>query len=106
MRGTVGDIAAVPGGTDFSLAFLQEVTAVITAVGTPPSEAFLTATKALLVQQGSPMTSSMYRDLQQGAPVEADQILGDLVARGKRAGVATPLIAAAFAHLTIYQNRL
>jgi 2-dehydropantoate 2-reductase len=48
----------------------------------------------------------MYRDLQQGLPIEADQIIGDLLARAQRAGLVTPLIAAAYAHLAVYQNRL
>jgi 2-dehydropantoate 2-reductase len=48
----------------------------------------------------------MFRDLQQGSPIEADQIIGDLVARGANAGIPTPLLAAAFAHLSVYQQRL
>jgi 2-dehydropantoate 2-reductase len=48
----------------------------------------------------------MYRDLEKGSPIEADQIIGDLLARGRRARVPTPLLAAAYSHLSIYQNRL
>jgi 2-dehydropantoate 2-reductase len=48
----------------------------------------------------------MYRDLQKGAPVEADQILGDLVARARKANIDTPLLAAAYTHLSVYQNKL
>jgi 2-dehydropantoate 2-reductase len=48
----------------------------------------------------------MYRDLQQGKPVEAEQIVGDLVRRAREARVATPLLSAAFANLSIYQSRL
>jgi 2-dehydropantoate 2-reductase len=47
----------------------------------------------------------MYRDLQRGAPIEADQIIGDLIARAQRAGLAMPLLQAAYASLSIYQNR-
>jgi 2-dehydropantoate 2-reductase len=104
MRGNVGEIASAPGGVDFSLRFLDEVTAVVSVVGKKPSEVFLTDTKALLTEKGSSMTSSMYRDLQKGAPVEAEQIIGDLVADARRAGIATPLLDAAFAHLSIYQS--
>ncbi|MDB5401701.1 MAG: apbA, partial [Rhodopila sp.] len=59
--------------------------------------------KAAVTQKGSPLTSSMYRDLQKGSPVEAEQILGDLLHRGQSLGVDTPLLAAAFTHLSIYQ---
>jgi 2-dehydropantoate 2-reductase len=105
MRGNVGEIEAAPGGADFSLRFLDEVISVVAAVGHQPSEVFVTATRALLTQKGSTMTSSMYRDLQKGSPVEADQILGDLLVRARGGDVATPLLAAAFTHLSIYQNR-
>jgi 2-dehydropantoate 2-reductase len=106
MRGNVGQIEAAPGGVDFSLRFLDEVTAVVNAVGKKPSEAFLTDTKAQLTAKGSTLTSSMYRDLQKGNSVEADQIIGDLVVRAHRAQVTTPLLAAAFTHLSMYQKRI
>jgi hypothetical protein len=38
--------------------------------------------------------------------VEADHILGDLLARARRLAVPAPLLAAAFAHLSIYQRRV
>jgi 2-dehydropantoate 2-reductase len=106
MRGTVGDIEAAPGGVDFVLKFLDEVVAVVRAVGVAPSEPFLTATRALLTTKGSPQATSMYRDLQKGAPIEVDQIIGDLLARGRKANVATPLLATAFTNLSVYQNRV
>ena len=106
MRGAVGEIEAVPGGTEFSLRFLEEVTTVVTASGHAPSEAFLTATRGAITQKGSPLTSSMYRDLLKGSPVEAEQILGDLLFRARTLGVVTPLLAAAFSHLSVYQSRI
>jgi 2-dehydropantoate 2-reductase len=106
MRGNVGEIASAPGGVDFSLRFLDEVTAVVSVVGKKPSEVFLTDTRALLTEKGSTMTSSMYRDLQKGAPVEAEQIIGDLVAHARCARITTPFLDAVFAHLSIYQSRI
>jgi 2-dehydropantoate 2-reductase len=106
MRGNIGEIEAVPGGREFALRFVDEVVAVVTAAGRAPREAFLGVTRSMLTAKGSPQAPSMYRDLQQGLPVEADQIIGDLLARGQKAGVPTPLIAAAYAHLAVYQARL
>jgi 2-dehydropantoate 2-reductase len=106
MRGTIGAVAAAPGGVDFARAFLDEVVTVVSAVGVAPSEAFLTATRATMTQPGSPLTSSMYRDLLYGRAVEADQILGDLLARAQAAGIAIKLLAAAFTHLSVYQAGL
>jgi 2-dehydropantoate 2-reductase len=40
--------------------------------------------------------------LQKGARVEADQILGDLLERGRRHGVEAPLLRAAYAQLSVY----
>jgi 2-dehydropantoate 2-reductase len=106
MRGTVGEIEAVPGGTDAALQILAECAAVATAVGYPPSEAHLGRSRATMTAKGAPTASSMYRDMQQGGNVEVDQIVGDLVARGRTHGVATPLLSAAFVHLRIYQARV
>lgn len=105
MRGSIGEVEAAAGGREFALEFLAEVLSVVRAVGKPPSEAFLEAARALLTATGSSLTSSMYRDLQQGSPIEADQIIGDLWQRAQRAQIATPLLRAASAHLSIYQSR-
>jgi 2-dehydropantoate 2-reductase len=46
----------------------------------------------------------MYRDLKKNNAIEADQIIGDLLARGRQAQLHTPLLAAAYTHLAIYQR--
>jgi 2-dehydropantoate 2-reductase len=106
MRGSIGDVEAAPNGAAFALGLLDEVVSVVTAAGHPPSEAFLANARTTFTQKGSAMTSSMYRDLQAGSPVEAEQIIGDLLARGHALGVATPLVAAAFTHLSVYQAKI
>jgi 2-dehydropantoate 2-reductase len=106
MRGTIGEIEAVHGGAAFARRFVDEVNSVVKAVGQPPRAAHIETVRAMVTQKGAPTTASMYRDLVQGAAVEADQILGDLLSRGERAGIDTPLLAAAYAQLCIYQNRL
>jgi 2-dehydropantoate 2-reductase len=104
-RGNIGEIVATDGGADFVRAFLAEATAVATAAGFAPSPPALDFILSVLTAPGSPMTSSMYRDLVGGERVEADQILGDLRARARRAGIATPLVSAAFIQLDVYQRR-
>jgi 2-dehydropantoate 2-reductase len=105
MRGNVGEIAEA-GGVPFVLRFLDEVASTVTAAGHPPSEAFMARARAMLTEKGSTQTSSMYRDLQGGRPIEADQIIGDLLAHARRLDVPTPLLAAAYIHLSISQSRL
>ena len=58
----------------------------------------------MLTAAGSPFTASMLRDIESGAPIEADHMLGDLLSAGKD-GSAFPLLAAAYAHLKAYEAR-
>jgi len=106
MRGTIGDVAQAPRGTEFALAVLDEIVAVVREVGVPPNPEFGAVARALLTAAGSSLTSSMYRDLQKGVRIEADQIIGDLVERARSAGIETPLLGAIYAHLCVYQRRL
>jgi 2-dehydropantoate 2-reductase len=106
MRGTIGEIVAAPGGAELSIDVLNESAAVATACGYKPSEKVLSRHAAAMTASGSSLTSSMYRDLRKGAPVEADHILGDFIERGSAHRVTTPLLKAAFVNLRVYQDRL
>jgi 2-dehydropantoate 2-reductase len=106
MRGTIGEIEAVPGGAGLARAMLDECVAVARACGHAPSEEFIEPTAKFLTTPGSPAASSMYRDMSGGLNVEVDQILGDLVKRGQAHSLKTPLLAAAFANLRVYRQRL
>ena len=105
LRGNIGQIAAIPGGSALCLSILQECADIAKACGYPQAGAFLERQTADLTAQGSPMTSSMYRDFKKGLPVEADTILGDLLHRGQQHGLKTPLLEAAFVNLSIYQHQ-
>lgn len=48
----------------------------------------------------------MRRDLESGARIEADHIIGDLLSRAVASGIPTPLLATAYRHVLVYQNRL
>jgi 2-dehydropantoate 2-reductase len=106
MRGAIGEVVAIPGGAALSLQALDECGVVAAACGHKTSEAFQSRQAAAMTTPASPLTSSMYRDLRKGAPVEVDHILGDLLQRGVSKGVATPLLNAAFINLRIYQAGL
>lgn len=105
MRGTVGEVEAAPGGKEFALGLIDEVVTTVKTVGVAPAEAFVANTRETLTKAGSPHTSSMYRDLSKGAAVEADQIVGDLLARAQKAGLKTPLLSLAYTSLCVYRNR-
>src|SRR5437764_6695083 len=106
MRGTIGEIVAAIGGAELSIDALKESAAAATICSYKTTEKVLSRPAASMTAQGAALTSSMYRDLRKGAPVEADHILGDFIERGSARGVATPLLKAAFVNLRIYQNRL
>ena len=105
MRGTIGEIVAAPGGAELSMDVVNESVAVATACGYKPSQEVVSKHSAAMTTPGSSLTSSMYRDLRKGAPVEADQILGDFIERGSAHRVNTPLLQAAFVNLRVYQGK-
>jgi len=104
MRTSVGNILASPGGKDFVLGMLDESSAVATAEGHAPRAAFLERTRGMLTAEGSPMTASMFRDIKAAAPVEADHVIGDLIARGDAAKVPVPKLRTAYTHLKAYEK--
>jgi 2-dehydropantoate 2-reductase len=106
LRGDIGEIVAIPGGAEISVAALRECSSIASACGYPQRDEFLKQLTAQLTTQGSPMTSSMYRDFKKGASVEVDTILGDLLERGQKRGLTTPILQAAFVTLSIYQRGL
>ncbi|MGD9882669.1 ketopantoate reductase family protein [Reyranella sp.] len=78
MRASVGDIVAAPGGCAATLALLDEVTRVASAYGYQPRHEYLAYIRSLLTREGSPLTASMFRDIERGAEAEGEHVLGDL----------------------------
>ncbi|OIV38052.1 2-dehydropantoate 2-reductase [Mangrovactinospora gilvigrisea] len=105
MRGTVGDIAEA-GGAWLGPALLAEAAAVAEAAGHPLSERRRSAVTAMVTQQGSTATASLYRDAAAGLPTEGEHILGDLTRRARALSVPTPLLDLAVLHLRVHEVRL
>ena len=99
----VGGIEAA-GGAGVAVGFLAEAAAVAGAAGFMPSAKFLESTRGAITTKGSPLNTSMFRDMQAGLAVEAGQIVGDMVERARGFGVAVPLLEAAFVRLRIYEQ--
>lgn len=106
MRGNIGEIVATQNGANQINRFLDECCAAASAAGSTPRDEAIAMTRNVLTDPTSTMAASMLRDLQRGARIEADHIIGDLLARAIAAGVPTPLLATAYSHLQVYQNRL
>lgn len=104
-RGTIGDILAA-GGEGQILQAIAECEQIAEAAGHPVSEAGHAQSLALLTEPESTFTSSLYRDLQHGDPVEAEHIIGDLAARGATLDATAPLLNAALLQLRAHHQAL
>jgi 2-dehydropantoate 2-reductase len=104
MRAPIGMILAAPGGKDFLLGVLDECRAVAAAEGYPPRPPALERATAMLTTEGSPLTASMFRDIKSGQPIEADHVIGDLIARADAARIPVPKLRTAYTHLKAYEQ--
>lgn len=105
VRGTIGDAVSAIGGVEFATATLQEAAAVAATAGHGLSEAAHTALTNLVTAAGSPMTSSLSRELTSGRPTEVENVLGDLIQRGRAADIPVPRLEAAALSLRIHNQR-
>ena len=103
LRSTIGDIVAA-GASDIVSGLLDECTVIATHNGFPPSETVLHRIRSIFTAPASSLTASMFRDIEAKGRVEAEHIIGDLLARGGDAG-AYPLLRIVHAHLRTYEAR-
>jgi 2-dehydropantoate 2-reductase len=103
MRGSIGKIMAAPGGRELIARLIDECSSVATVYGYPPRRSFREEKLTMLTEPASDLTSSMFRDITAGSRVEADNIIGDMVARAEKRKVPVPLLRVANAHLAVYQ---
>lgn len=104
-RASVGEIMSTADGRRLILAMIEECRKVAESSGYGPSTEHVATINGLLTDPASKVVASMLRDMQKSAPIEADQIIGDMLRRGQAGGVATPLLSVANANLSCYENR-
>ena len=104
MRAPIGDIVSA-GAVPLVLQFLDECAAIAAREGFPLSQATFDRIERVFTEPGSLYTTSMLRDLEAGAAIEAHQILGDLLDHAHRGQVATPLLVIAHFHVRCYEER-
>jgi 2-dehydropantoate 2-reductase len=104
MRAAVGDIVAA-GAAGRATTLLEECAAISARQGFPPSASSLQRSRDLFTAPGSILVASMLRDLERGAPIEADHIIGDLLRRDGQPIDASPLLRVVYAHLKAYEAR-
>jgi 2-dehydropantoate 2-reductase len=103
LRGNVGQISRTQDGVELTQEMLAECTAVAEAAGYPPREAFVAGIRQRMIDPNSDFAASMLRDIQSGGPIEADHIVGDMLARTRAIGRPATLLRAAYAHLQAYE---
>lgn len=103
MRGAVGEIVATEEGAALMQRLHRECAEVAARGGHPPDAAAIEAAHGILTAPGSPLKASMLRDMERGSRTECEHILGDLRRRAGDAGLDTPLLSAALAHLRVYE---
>ncbi len=104
LRSNIGDIVAA-GAASFASELLDECDAIASSQGFPSRPPSLEKNRAILTQDGSKLAASMFRDIERGAPIEADHMIGDLLRRGEQRQIASPLLRLAHAHLKTYETR-
>jgi 2-dehydropantoate 2-reductase len=105
MRGTVGDIVASEDGAAIMGEILDECCKVATAEGFAPSDKIVGNIRTGLTTPGSKSVASILGDMEKGGAVEAKQIVGDMLGRARKHGVAAPNLRFAYAHLQAYEAR-
>ena len=107
MRAPVGAILVAPGGAEFLLEMAEECRAIAEGEGFAPRDTAMQRLQSMLTTPKSPLTASMLRDIEKGGRVEADHVIGDLLARGcaHAPAVERPNLAMAYRALKAYEAR-
>ncbi|CAM5498006.1 2-dehydropantoate 2-reductase [Streptomyces spiroverticillatus] len=105
-RGSVGEVVSATGGAALGPAAFAEAAAVAAASGNELSDEVRDFAVATATRAGSPLVTSLYRDMTAGLPSEAEHLFGDLVARARALGVPTPLLDLATLQLRVQEAKL
>ncbi|CAB3748519.1 2-dehydropantoate 2-reductase [Paraburkholderia humisilvae] len=112
-RASIGDMMRAPDGRQLIEGLFDECRAVAQHNGFPMSDGAQTRARTMLFKEGSPLTASMLRDIENHSKIEADHILGDMIERGADArhsdappaGLPLSLLRVAYTHLKAYEAR-
>ncbi|HJQ59960.1 MAG TPA: 2-dehydropantoate 2-reductase [Vineibacter sp.] len=105
LRAPVGDILAANDGEALVRETIAECRQIAAAGGHNPPDKAIKMVEAIVLARGSKFAASLLHDLERGGRVEADHIVGDLLARARAAGIVAPNLRFAYAHLQAYEHR-
>jgi 2-dehydropantoate 2-reductase len=107
-RAAIGDILKTRDGKRLIEGIYGECLGIAQHNGFPISDAVQTRDRGVLLKEGSPLTASMLRDIENRSKIEADHIVGNLIERGgeaQRAAAPLSLLRVAYTHLKAYEAR-
>jgi 2-dehydropantoate 2-reductase len=105
LRGTSGDILAADEGKDLMIETVEECRKVAAAEGFDPGDKGIANLKAFLTQPGSVFAASMLGDLEKGGAIEGRHVIGDMLGRARKHGVAASNLRIALAVVQAYEAR-
>lgn len=105
MRANVGEVARSPGGPEIATKLFSECVSVARAHGCNPPDSFVKNMSGRLSDPASTLAASMCRDVERGNNVEADQIIGDLIAKAREKNIDVPILEIAYCNVKAYEQR-
>jgi 2-dehydropantoate 2-reductase len=105
MRANIGEIVRAPGGKEIGLTMLERNGAIAAAAGFGPAEKLMANYRKIFSDPDNDFTASMLRDLERKGPVEADHIVGFMLAKARQFGIEPTLHQVAYTHLKAYEER-
>jgi 2-dehydropantoate 2-reductase len=105
IRLPIGEIRAAPASRELLRRVVSEVHAIARAEGIGVPDDLVERHFALIDSVEPGGYSSLYHDLTSGKPTELDALLGEVVRRGGRAGIPTPVSETLYAVLEPWQIR-
>jgi 2-dehydropantoate 2-reductase len=100
----IGAIWREPASRELVTAAFGELEAVARAEGVPLPPGIVDSIAKYVETIPPTMRSSLLHDLESGNPIEVEALLGSVVRRGSRAGVATPVMATLYAILKPHEQ--
>lgn len=102
MRNSIGNIVSAPGGKELVLQLFDECSSVASAYNFPPRQNFKQRQIDFMSDTTSEIKASMCRDVERGAPTEADHVLGDMIAHAEKKNISVPMLRVAYCGIKAY----
>jgi 2-dehydropantoate 2-reductase len=105
LRGNTADIMAADEGEALMSETVGECRKVAAAEGFDPGDKGIANLKTYLTARGSGFAASMLGDLERGGPIEGRHVIGEMLGRAHKFGIAAPNLRMAYAVVQAYEAR-